>query len=90
MDTMGKAKRDYIAGRGSYRALAAKYNIPLRTMADRAKAEKWVELREQGRNKAVMQSVDAIRDWCAGKPCGVERPCEKVYGSGIRIDCESA
>lgn len=56
----GKIKRDYIAGKGSYRELAAKYGVPFRTLADRAGAEQWVALREQARNKSVTKTVDKL------------------------------
>lgn len=53
-------RTEYIQGGVSYRELAAKYGVPLRTLAERAKAEKWVELREQARNKTVTKTVDAV------------------------------
>ena len=73
-----RIRRDYIAGKGSYRELAAKYGVSLRTLGDRAKAEKWVELREQARDKAVTKTVDAIADSksLAGK---------KIYDAAIAL-----
>ena len=53
-------RTEYIQGGVSYRELAAKYGVPFRTLADRARAEKWVELREQARNKAVKKTVEAV------------------------------
>lgn len=53
-------RTEYIQGGVSYRELAAKYGVPLRTLADRAKAEKWVELREQARNKTVTKTVENV------------------------------
>lgn len=53
-------RTEYIQGGVSYRELAAKYGVPLRTLADRAKAEKWVELREQARNETVTKTVEAV------------------------------
>lgn len=55
-----RIRKDYIAGRGSYRELSAKYGVPYRTLADRAKAEKWVELRNQSRAKAASKTVEAV------------------------------
>lgn len=52
-------KAEYIAGNVSYRALAAKYNIPLTTLSEAAKREGWVSLRAQARDKAVVKYVDA-------------------------------
>lgn len=57
-----RIRKDYIAGRGSYRELSAKYGVPYRTLADRAKAEKWVELRNQSRAKAASKTVEAVAD----------------------------
>lgn len=53
-------RNEYLRGGVSYRDLAAKWGVSLRTLADRAKAEKWVELREQVRNKTVAKTVEAI------------------------------
>lgn len=53
-------RKEYIQGGVSYRELAAKYGVPFRTLADRAKAEKWVELREQARNKTVTKTVENV------------------------------
>lgn len=39
-------RNDYINGGGSYRKMAEKYSVPLRTIAHRAKEEKWQELKE--------------------------------------------
>ena len=57
-----RIRKDYIAGRGSYRELSAKYGVPYRTLADRAKAEKWVELRNQSRAKAASKTVETVAD----------------------------
>lgn len=53
-------RNEYIQGGISYRALAEKYGVPKRTLEDRAKAEKWVELRRQCRDKTVAKTVEAI------------------------------
>lgn len=55
-----KIRKDYIAGKGSYRELAKKYGVPFRTLSDRAIAEKWVDLRKQARNKTVTKTVDTV------------------------------
>lgn len=57
-----KIRKDYIAGKGSYRELAKKYGVHYRTLADRAKAEKWVELRNQSRAKTVTKTVEAVAE----------------------------
>ena len=53
-------RKEYIQGGVSYRELAAKYGVPLRTLADRAKAEKRAELREQAPNKTVTKTVENV------------------------------
>lgn len=53
-------RNEYIQGGISYRALAAKYGVSVRTLGDRAKAEKWVELRRQVRDKTVTKTIEAI------------------------------
>ena len=55
-----KIRKDYIAGKGSYRALAAKYSVPLKTLSRRAKDEGWPELRKQSSRKAATKTVDTI------------------------------
>lgn len=55
-----KIRKDYIAGKGSYRNLAAKYSVPYRTLVDRAKKEKWVELKNQTCTKTASKTADAI------------------------------
>ena len=57
-----KIRKDYIAGKGSYRELAKKYNVPLKTLAMRAKAEEWPELRKQSCHKAATKTVEAVAE----------------------------
>ncbi|MCI7639150.1 MAG: hypothetical protein MSS60_04910 [Clostridiales bacterium] len=53
-------RTEYIQGGVSYRELAAKYGVPFPTLADRAKAEKWVELRKQAHDKAITKTVEKV------------------------------
>lgn len=55
-----KIRKEYIQGGVSYRALAAKYGVPLATLAERAKAEKWVELRRQAHDKSITKTVETV------------------------------
>lgn len=48
-----KIRNDYINGGGSYRKLAEKYGVPLRTIALRGKEENWTELREKQQNEVA-------------------------------------
>lgn len=53
-------RKEYIQGGVSYRELAAKYGVPYRTLAARAKAENWVELRNQARIKTASKTVETV------------------------------
>ena len=53
-------KAEYIAGGTSYRKLATKYGVSFSTLRDMAIREKWTELKEQARNKAVTNLVNSI------------------------------
>lgn len=53
------ARDEYIQGGVTYRQLAAKYNVPLRTLGKRAKAEDWVKLRQQVVDKSATLAADA-------------------------------
>lgn len=57
-------RNDYINGGGSYRKLAEKYGVPLRTIAMRGKDEKWPEARAEQQNriatKLQQKTADAI------------------------------
>ena len=55
-----KIRKEYIQGGVSYRELAAKYGVPYRTLAARAKAENWVELRNQASIKAASKTVESV------------------------------
>ena len=54
-----KIKAVYITGDESYRALAARFGVPLRTLSDRAKRERWVALRAKHRDKIVTKACRA-------------------------------
>lgn len=53
------ARDEYIQGGVTYRQLAAKYSVPLRTLGKRAKAEDWVGLRQQVIDKSATLAADA-------------------------------
>ena len=54
-----KIKAVYITGDESYRVLAARFGVPLRTLSDRAKRERWVALRAKHRDKIVTKACRA-------------------------------
>lgn len=53
------ARDEYIQGGVTYRQLAAKYSVPLRTLGKRAKAEDWVGLRQQVIDKSATLAANA-------------------------------
>lgn len=73
-----RIRRDYIAGKGSYRELSKKYGVPLKTLARIAKEEGWPNLRKQAGHKAATKTADAIADSksVAGK---------KIYDAAIAL-----
>ena len=52
-----KIAKEYITTDIAMRPLAAKYNVPLRTMADRSKKEKWTQRRNEYRLNVGTQAV---------------------------------
>lgn len=50
-----KLRAEYLKGGTSYRQLSAKYNVPLKTLARRAKAEAWNEHRLQVDNSVATE-----------------------------------
>ena len=61
-------RKEYIQGGVSYRELAAKYGVPLKNLARRAKDENWVELRKQSDHKAATKTVDSVAMQNGGTP----------------------
>lgn len=55
-----KIKAEYMAGGTSYRKLADKYDVSIRSLQRRASKEKWVDLRQQTVDKAAAKIVDSI------------------------------
>lgn len=55
-------KTEYVTGKSSYRELAKKHSISLRTIADRAKKEDWVELRNKHRNSVATKILRKAED----------------------------
>lgn len=55
-----KLRREYIQGGTTYRGLAAKYDVPLKNIARRAKSEDWVGLRQQADNRAATAQVETV------------------------------
>lgn len=52
-----KIRAEYIAGNTSYRKLAKKHKVPISNLNRVARNERWTELRETARNKAVAKQI---------------------------------
>ena len=57
-----KIKTEYITTDTSYRKLAEKYGIHYQAICARSKAEGWIQLREQYRNRTVTKTVEKISE----------------------------
>lgn len=55
-----KIKAEYIAGGTSYRKLAEKYGVSFSTLKDRAKREKWTDLKTQTQHKTDTSLIETI------------------------------
>ena len=53
-------KTEYVTTAVGYRELSKKYGLRYKTLADRAKAEGWVDARHQYREKAISAAEDAM------------------------------
>ncbi len=71
-------KTEYITSEISYRALAKKYGISFSCLQSRGKAENWVGLREECRDKIVQKSVDLISDEQANRIARALRIGDKI------------
>lgn len=60
MDEWLKIKTEYITTDTSYRKLAEKYGVHYQTICVRSRAEGWIQLREQHRNKTLTKTADKI------------------------------
>ena len=57
-----RIQAEYVTGQVSQRDLAKKHGVPLRTLQDRCRAEKWVEKRAEHRGATVAKAVEKIGD----------------------------
>ena len=56
-------RQEYITDESSsYRKLAEKYGVSLTAIYNRGRDEKWVELRQQTKDKTIAKAVDKISD----------------------------
>ena len=71
-------KTEYITTDTSYRKLAQKYGIHYKVISDRGKAEGWVELRSQHRDKTLTKTLDKISDKQAQKMARIDLLTDKL------------
>lgn len=57
-----KIKTEYITTNTSYRKLAEKHDVHYKVISERGKSEKWVELRDQHRDKTLTKTLEQISD----------------------------
>ncbi len=85
MADWNKIKTEYITTDTSYRKLAEKYGVNATTIAVRAKAEKWVELREQQRSETLTKTLGKIADEQASKMARIASVSDKLLDKIERI-----
>lgn len=73
-----KIKAEYISTDTSYRKLAEKYGIHYKVISERGKAEGWVELRKQHRDKTITKALDKISDRQADKMARIDGIADKL------------
>ena len=67
-----KIKTEYITTDTSYRKLAQKYGIHYKVISARGKAEGWVELRSQHKDKTITKTLDKISTKQADKMARID------------------
>lgn len=68
-----KIKAEYIAGGISQRKLAAKYGVSFGTLAQKANAEKWADLRSETYNKSIQKAVQKTAEETASNAVKLEQ-----------------
>jgi hypothetical protein len=71
-------KTEYITTDISYRKLADKYGVHYKVIADRGKAEGWVEQRSQHRDKTLTKTLDKISAKQANKLARIDTLTDRL------------
>ena len=71
-------KTEYITTDTSYRKLAQKYGIHYKVISERGKAENWVELRSQHRDKTLTKTLGKISNKQADKMARIDDLADKL------------
>lgn len=87
-----KIKAEYITTDTSYRKLAQKYGVHYKVISERGKAENWVALRSQYRDKTLTKTLEQISDRQADKMARIDdladRLLEKVEQAIAELDLQ--
>lgn len=78
MEDWLKIKTEYITTDTSYRKLAEKYGVHYQTICARSKAEGWMLLREQYRNKVITKTVEKNAEKTANQAAKVGALADKL------------
>lgn len=76
-----KIKTEYITTDTSYRKLGEKYNIHYKVISERGKAENWVALRSQHRDKTLTNALEAIREQRVDQEVRLRSVADKLLGA---------
>ena len=71
-------KTEYITTDTSYRKLAQKYGIHYKVISDRGKAEGWVELRSQHRDKTLTKTLNKISNKQSDKMARIDKLTDQL------------
>lgn len=78
-------KTEYITTDTSYRKLAQKYDVHHAVIGQRAKAEKWVELRRQHIDKTQTKTLNAIASQQASRAVRLQTVADKLLTKVERL-----
>lgn len=73
-----KIKTEYITTATSYRKLAQKHGVGYSVIGEKARTEKWVEQREQFRNKTLTDTVSAISEQQVDRAANLMSAADKL------------
>ena len=71
-------KTEYITTDTSYRKLAQKHGVHYKAISERGKAEGWVELRSQHRDKTITKSLEKISEKQASKMARIDTLTDRL------------
>lgn len=71
-------KTEYITTQTSYRKLAQKYGVTYSVIGEKARAEGWVEQREQYRNNTITKTLDKISRQEANRAAKIHSVADKL------------